>query len=354
MAREPIRTPAPFAFEHARRRHTKRVVFVCVTLILLAILGGLWFRDEPDQLTDFGAGIMTGLIVGVLLFLADSWSELGARKIALAAMVHESRSLRGLDLGDAAPLEGLYLGDKDLRSAKLKNARCRGVVFCNSHLEEIDLRGADLREANLSGTNLTGAQLMGADLRKADLTGARADGADLSSADISEAKLNGARLRRAVLVDAKADGANLIQADLSEAKLRRTSFVNANLARARLVGAELIGTTLRGADLSYADLEEAIIIQVETGNAVLRSARIKPQTLRETSFTSVETATGAQFAADFRGAVGDVGVLGHDISFSGSIVPVDQLQSLDGPLDGSTVPRGHKGGTRFQPADELL
>ena len=353
MSQEPIRTPAAFTYEHALRSHRRRMKYVIGAIALLTILGVAILRADGDRLVDFLAGIVTGLIVGTMFFLVDSWSELGARQVALAAMVHQSSSLRGLDLGDGACLEGLYLGDKDLRSAKLRAARCQGVVFCNSQLVGIDLRDADLQGADLSDTNLNAADLRGADLRGANLAAADATAAKLKGADVRGANFDGACLRKANLTDVMGDGASLRHADLSEATLQKTSLVKADLTYARLVGTSLIGTKLVGANLSFATLDGAIMIQVETRDAKLQSATITPQTLRETSLTSVGSVDRAVISADVRDAVEDVATLGHNISFSGSTVPVDELTSTAAPPDATTVP-DRDGGTRFQPENEMM
>lgn len=96
----------------------------------------------------------------------------------------------------------------------------------NTHLVQVQLRGADLVDANLAGAVLSGADLRGADLRSARLQGARLQYADLtgatlggtvfSNASLFCADLSGARVDASTLFD----GADLLMANLSVVDLR--------------------------------------------------------------------------------------------------------------------------------------
>jgi uncharacterized protein YjbI with pentapeptide repeats len=105
----------------------------------------------------------------------------------------------------------------DLRSGRLRGARCIGVDF--SH--------ADLTDADLRGTQLLGCRFTGADLRRC-----RLDGASLAGSDLALSLLDDANLRYADLRDANLTRASARRVKIEGAILWRTVLGNTDLAGA--------------------------------------------------------------------------------------------------------------------------
>lgn len=207
--------------------------------------GGIWgrlsdggTRRSPlvgELATDVGVALMTGAIVGLVLFVAQDAVEEDrfvrdvrrdnvrfVREVAsqptsrvkpFAGLDLRDALLIGLDLSDAdfsvADLTGAGLLRANLTKAQLFQADLTDAVLSNANLNGANLNGADLTGAYLTDTNLTGAQLGFADLTNADLVGADLTGADLTAADLA-----GAHLRESADNPDDRD-ANLTGADLS-------------------------------------------------------------------------------------------------------------------------------------------
>ena len=171
-------------------------------------------------------------------------------------------NLIGTNLSEAdlwgANLENANLSEANLWKADFRGAYLKGTVvdlqtswekkwklvwqILNQGVEGLDLGEADLKEANLwkadlHRANLINADLWGADLREANLTGADLWGVNLGEADLSQANLGGADLWRANLRGADLSQANFNQANLTEANLRATQILGTNFERATLTGA---------------------------------------------------------------------------------------------------------------------
>ncbi|MGH9248334.1 MAG: pentapeptide repeat-containing protein [Acidimicrobiales bacterium] len=206
--------------------------------------GGIWgrlsdggTRRSPlvgELATDVGVALMTGAIVGLVLFVAQDAVEEdrfvrdvrrdNVRFVREVASQPASRAkpFAGLDLRDAL-LIGLDLSDADLSFADLTGAGLLRANLTDASLSNADLTGASLSNANLTGANLAGADLTDANLRDANLTGTELGFADLTNADLVGADLTGADLT----------AADLTGADLSE------SAANPDDRDANLTGADL-------------------------------------------------------------------------------------------------------------------
>lgn len=198
-----------------------------------------WFKREPvcgagDSASDcvgrqLGDIVATdnvealGILVVAALYLLESrerqkrthyeaWRTIDSA--AAAGVTTSYARLRALeDLNrDGIPLEGLELGQANLKRIDLRQAA----------LPEARLHETNLSEANLSGADLHRADLMSANLQQANLRGADLSGALLDRADLRQADLRGARLNGAILRNTKLDAVDLAQADLREANLLGT------------------------------------------------------------------------------------------------------------------------------------
>ncbi len=150
-------------------------------------------------------------------------------------------------------------GNRQWRSARLRNLKLRGADLQETHLQMIDLLGSDLSDANLKSANLHGAnleltKLARANLMLADLSEAFLRKVDLTSANVSRADLRTASLEQSDLVDTDFE-----RADMTEANLLLAVLTRANLKRANLSWAVLDAADLTGADLEEANLENASI-----------------------------------------------------------------------------------------------
>jgi uncharacterized protein YjbI with pentapeptide repeats len=192
---------------------------------------------------DAGIALVTGAVVGVVIFLAQETFE--------------------DDRFDAQETFEEDRFDRDVRRDNVLFVRevatqvdPKSKPFAGLDLREAQLAGLDISDADLSDADLTDADLTGADLSGADLSDADLSGADLSDAVLSDAVLSGAVLSGAVLSDADLTGAYLLFADLTGAYLFVADLTGAALADADLTGAYLPGADLTGADLTDADLTD--------------------------------------------------------------------------------------------------
>lgn len=181
---------------------------------------------------DLRGADLTGVnLMGTNLSEADLWGA----------------NLQSANLSEAnlwkADFRGVYLKDTiiDLQTSWEQKWKLVWQIL-NQGVEGLDLGEADLREANLwkadlSRANLINADLWGADLREANLTGADLWGVNLSETDLSQANLTGADLWRANLRGADLSHADFSQANLTEANLRATQILGTNFERVTLTGA---------------------------------------------------------------------------------------------------------------------
>jgi uncharacterized protein YjbI with pentapeptide repeats len=174
--------------------------------------------------SDAGVALVTGAVVGVVIFLATDSLE---RNLLDAQETFEE--------------------DRFERDVRRDNLRFVREVATQVGPKTKPFAGLDLREGHLAGLDLSEADLAGADLAGADLAGADLTGADLAGADLTGADLAGADLTDVHLVEADLTGANLKAADLP----------GADLTDADLLGADLTDADLTDADLSDADLSDA-------------------------------------------------------------------------------------------------
>jgi uncharacterized protein YjbI with pentapeptide repeats len=186
--------------------------------------------------SDAGVALVTGAVVGVVIFLATDSLE---RNLLDAQETFEE--------------------DRFERDVRRDNLRFVREVATQVGPKTKPFAGLDLREGHLAGLDLSEADLKGADLADADLTRADLTDADLSLVDLTGADLTGAHLTRADLVHADLTGANLEAADLTRADLTDADLPHANLLDANLTAADLTDADLTDADVTRADLTEAIV-----------------------------------------------------------------------------------------------
>jgi len=186
------------------------------------------------------------------------------RKAALKQVIGlnlQKRDLRFARLSQArlyyADLREVELQGAELTEAQLQGADLRGAVLRRADLRHADLWSADLRHADLRGANLWRSDLTDADLSDADLSDANLSDVNLRGAKLSGINLSGANLSGMDLIDANLSGINLSGADLSSMNLSGANLSGADLSDADLSGADLSGADLREADLSDANLSDA-------------------------------------------------------------------------------------------------
>ena len=158
--------------------------------------------------------------------------------------------LRGLELGNALPINRVALryadlsaadlweadlSDADLREADLSDADLRLAEFPDASFRDADLSAADLRGADLSDASLLGATLTDANMRSATARWARFVDVTAPDIDCTDADLLGASFEHAILRDGLLDGANLRGARLHDAKLRGASINDQTTFSARTV-----------------------------------------------------------------------------------------------------------------------
>ena len=152
-------------------------------------------------------------------------------------------------------------------------------------LEGIYLGDANLREANLSGLQLVKADMFGAQGQGAVFRGTNLDGAELDAGDFSGAMFQSASLRQKASLDtgkfvgasfhsAKMQGAFCYGSDFTDASFARSSLQGANFRGATLQNSDFTGANLRGACLSQADLSGAKLISTQVVNTDLRGANL--------------------------------------------------------------------------------
>jgi uncharacterized protein YjbI with pentapeptide repeats len=185
--------------------------------------------------SDAGVALVTGAVVGVVIFLATDSLE---RNLLDAQETFEE--------------------DRFERDVRRDNLRFVREVATQVGPKTKPFAGLDLREGHLAGLDLSEADLEAADLADADLTDADLSGADLTGADLTGADLSGADLSGADLTGADLTGTHLVHADLSGADLTDADLPDANLLKARLTDADLTDADLTDADLTDATLEGVI------------------------------------------------------------------------------------------------
>jgi uncharacterized protein YjbI with pentapeptide repeats len=152
--------------------------------------------------SDAGVALVTGAVVGVVIFLATDSLE---RNLLDAQETFEEdrfeRDVRRDNLRFVREV-ATQVGPKTKPFAGLD---LREGHLAGLDLSEADLAGADLAGADLAGANLKAADLPGADLTDADLLGADLTDADLTDADLSDADLSDAKLNDAILEDFTSD-----------------------------------------------------------------------------------------------------------------------------------------------------
>jgi hypothetical protein len=203
-----------------------RVILAIVVLLmgLVFVGGGVWIRLSgngkrsrvvAEVLTDGGVALMTGAVVGLVLFAAqDALDEDRLSREVRRDNVRFVREVATRPNAVAKPFTGL-----DLRGARLQ-----GLDLSDADLRSADLAGAELFLVDLSSARLGGANLSDALLRGADLSDALLFGTDLSNAylvdvDLSGAYLGATRAAAGAPPDAAIPGANLRGADLTGADL---------------------------------------------------------------------------------------------------------------------------------------
>jgi Pentapeptide repeats (8 copies) len=122
--------------------------------------------------------------------------------------------------------------DEALLCANLKGATLDGL-----NLGQFDLKYADLTNASLLHTSLGQADLTGA-----KLAGAKFDGADLTQATLDNVTAAGASFQNA----------KLIQATIHSATLTNANFTDADMTQVDLTGSDISGATLTGASMDEA------------------------------------------------------------------------------------------------------
>jgi uncharacterized protein YjbI with pentapeptide repeats len=234
------------------------VVVLVVGLGLVA--GSVWGRLSrqgstfvavvSEVTTDAGIALMTGAVLGLVLFAAQDRVE--ENRFAREQRLEEDRIVREVRRDNVRFVREVATQRdapaKPFAGLDLQDAEFAGLSLVDADFTEADLRGANLTEANLTGADLPGADLEGADLSGADLTEVVLIGADLKGANLTGADLTGADLFEA----------NLTRADLEDANLTGASITSTDLTRADLEGANLTGADLTGADLTGADLARVV------------------------------------------------------------------------------------------------
>lgn len=148
-----------------------------------AAAGGLLLWVGGEVKTQLGVALITGAVFAAAAYLAQKNFE---RQSYLASL-STAGDLPGFDdLGQ--DLTGATLASRDMRSARLLDAR--------------------LNEANLADTSLVSADLTGAHLEKAVLFHTRFSEADMTGADLSGANIRGAKFDHANLGGVHLDGAH--------------------------------------------------------------------------------------------------------------------------------------------------
>jgi uncharacterized protein YjbI with pentapeptide repeats len=218
-----------------------------------------------------GTGLVIGLLVTVGVLTVNVWLATrlaedlrrGSREHAFWVLCQPGHSAAERA---SAFLQLVAAGNKEWRSADLRELNLAGLKF----------PGADLSLALFNGANLASAELVGAKVVKSSFTQADLSGADLSEADLSEAqlfrtklgqaRLRHAKLRSAFMQEAQAEKADLMMADLSDSVCLMANFAGAKLNGANLNGANLEAAVLRGANLSLARMEGANLKDADLTN----------------------------------------------------------------------------------------
>ena len=218
------------------------------------------------------ATLVIGLLITVTVLTANVW--LSAR--LTQDLRRESREHAFWVVcqpgHSAAERAGAFLqlaaaGNKEWRSADLRNLNLAGVMLAGA-----DLTLTLFNNANLAGANLAGARALKGSFSQADLSGADLSEADFSEtqlyrANLGQTRLRRAKLRAAYLQEVQAEKADLVMADLSDAVCLMANFTGARLNGANLSGANLEAAILRGANLSLARMDGANLKDADFTNA---------------------------------------------------------------------------------------
>jgi len=197
------------------------------SLPFLVILAGagLWmlgFRgidsatsDEENDITNLGAGILSGGLVAAAFVWSDSRRTASQELLLQRFQLNLQSDLTGLDVG-GMDLSGLYLAGKVLTFGTFVQCNLQGSNLTRATLDDADFSGASLKSCKLVDASLVGAYLSGTDLEAADLSDADFRNATLAGANVTSAVLVGASF-----VNADASGADFSGSGLNPAQLQQ-------------------------------------------------------------------------------------------------------------------------------------
>jgi hypothetical protein len=153
------------------------MIAVVLAPIVVGIVMSNPLSGQPaDRMSDFGAALAPGALVGVVLFWLDLAAEQRSQREGLRMTLSAERSLDGWAL-DGADLSGFRLPGRNLKKADLTRARLQRAHLRRAQLHDAILQSAKLQRADLRGADLTGAKLKGAKLKGAKFDrDTRADG----------------------------------------------------------------------------------------------------------------------------------------------------------------------------------
>ena len=181
---------------------------------------------------DIVQAVISGVVVGIVVFLLDYWRSLRERRLSdfrVAANWEVSKpkvSLRNFDLRKA------NLSGYDFTNVNLEKANLQKTGLWATKLTDANLRDTDFRNAELVGTNLSKSTASFANFSRAIIRRHNYDQIDFCT-DFSRAILRGATFRDARIEEAKFRKANLVNTDFSGALVIACDFTGADLTGAK-------------------------------------------------------------------------------------------------------------------------